>query len=216
MRLGNEYYLKVLFDINKMRLEKGAAILGNNRINKALYHQILRNALALNEIKWAEEFIKDYTPKLNIELQKTMEALAMGYLCFVKEEYRQALFHINNVEFVDIRDKLHVRILSAKSYYQLNERELLIHYCDSSKHFINSTDAIDAETRNAYMGFFKYIEKLVLNKANRDIKSLEKLKNNIVNDKSLRLRHRDWFIDKITELRYPGEKNRVKNQYSVL
>lgn len=206
MRLGNEYYFRVLFDINKMRLEKGIGTQGNRKINKALYHQVVRNALALNEIEWAEKFIKEYTPKLVQEVQKTMKALALGYLYFVKEDYRKALSHINNVEFIDVRDKLHVRILSAKSYYQLDETELLMHYIDSSRHFISSTEAIDEETREAYLGFFKHIEKLTLCKARSDNTALEKLKINAENDKSLRLRHKNWFLEKIHEIQNPGIK----------
>ena len=34
------------------------------RINKALFHQILRSALSLGKIKWAEKFAKGYIPKL--------------------------------------------------------------------------------------------------------------------------------------------------------
>ncbi len=200
MRLGNEYYFKELFEINKMRLEKGTATLGNGRINKALYHQILRNALAVNEIKWAEEFIKDYTPMLNEEFRKPMEAMAQGYLSFVKKDYRKCLFHINRVEFIDIRDKLHTRILSAKSYYELTETELLLHYIDSSRHFISSNEAIEEETREAYQKFFKYLEKLVLYKTKSDNITLEKLRESIDKDKTLRLRHGSWFGEKINEL----------------
>lgn len=200
MRLGKEYYFRALFEINKMRLEKGTATLGNGRINKALYHQILRNALSVNEVKWAEEFIREYTPKLNAEFQKAMEALALGYLSFVKEDYRKTLFHINKVEFIDIRDKLHIRILSAKSYYELKETELLIHYIDSSRHFISSNEAIETETREAYLKFFKYLEKLVLYKESTDGFTLGKLRESIDKDKILRLRHGSWFNEKINEL----------------
>lgn len=200
MRLGNEFYFKELFEINKMRLEKGTDTLMNGRINKALYHQILRNALAVNEIKWAEDFIKEYTPKLIAEFRKPMEAMALGYLNFVKKDYRKTLYHINKVEFIDIRDKLHTRILSAKSYYELTETELLLHYIDSSRHFMNSNEGIEDETRDAYLKFFKYLEKLVLVKGSDEGFALRKLRENIENDKNLRLRHGSWFYEKIDEL----------------
>lgn len=50
--LGNEKFLKIHFEINKFRLEKNIGACVNGRINKALYHQILRNALSIGEIKW--------------------------------------------------------------------------------------------------------------------------------------------------------------------
>jgi hypothetical protein len=200
MRLGQESYVRILFEINKFRLEKGIAAYGNGRITKALYHQVLRNALSLNEVEWAESFVKEYTPILNTEHQKTMEALAYGYIYHVKKDYRKVLLFLNKVEFIDIRDKLHVRILSSKSYYELGETELLIHYIDSSKHFISSNDAIETETREAYLKFFKYLEKLVLFKNGSDEFAVRKLKETIDNDKTLRLRHGSWFNEKINEL----------------
>lgn len=200
MRLGKEYYVRILFEINKFRLKKGIAAYGNGRITKALYHQILRNALSLNEVEWAESFIKEYTPVLNTEHRKTMEALAYGYVYYVKKDYRKVLKYLNRVEFIDIRDKLHVRILSAKSYYELKETELLIHYIDSSKHFINSNDAIETEAREAYLKFFKYLEKIVNYKTSGDGFTLEKLRDSIDKDKILRLRHGSWFNEKINEI----------------
>ncbi|MEO8514428.1 MAG: hypothetical protein ABI543_12780 [Ignavibacteria bacterium] len=205
MRLGNEFYFKELFEINKMRLERGTDTFSNGRMNKALYHQILRNALGVNEIKWAEDFITEYTPMLNAEFRKPMEALALGYLNFVKKDYRKTLYHINRVEFIDIRDKLHTRILSAKSYYELTETELLLHYIDSSRHFISSNEAIEDETREAYLKFFKYLEKLVLYKGGDKSFALKKLRENIENDKNLRLRHGNWFYEKINELEKAGK-----------
>ncbi|MDQ3021863.1 MAG: hypothetical protein M3R36_15020 [Bacteroidota bacterium] len=73
----------------------------------------------------AENFVKEYTLKLKKEHQKTMSALAMGYIFYGKNEYEISLKYLNNVEFIDIRDKLHVRILSAKAYYELNNTESL-------------------------------------------------------------------------------------------
>lgn len=213
MRLGNEFYFKELFEINKMRLEKGTDSHMNGRINKALYHQILRNALAVNEIKWAEDFIKKYTPMLNADFRKPMEALALGYLNFVKKDYRKTLFHINKVEFIDIRDKLHTRILSAKSYYELTETELLLHYIDSSRHFISGNEAIEEETREAYLKFFKYLEKLVLSKGGDESFALRKLRETIENDNNLRLRHGNWFYEKLDELEkeIKGKSKKAKN-----
>jgi hypothetical protein len=162
----------------------------------------------VNEIKWAEDFIKEYTPKLIADFRKPMEALALGYLNFVKKDYRKTLYQINRIEFIDIRDKLHTRILSAKSYYELTETELLLHYIDSSRHFISSNEAIEEETREAYLKFFKYLEKLVLCGESNDSNALGKLKENIGEDKALRLRHGSWFGEKIAELEKAVKKQK--------
>ena len=196
MRLGDRKFLKILFEINKFRLEKEIGAYQNGRINKALYHQIIRNALSLNEIKWAERFVYEYTPKLKREHQKTMNALARGYICYAKKDYEGSLEFLNKVEFIDIRDKLHVRILSAKAYYELGKSELLYYYIDSSKHFIGNNTAIEKNTKDAYMKFFNYLKKLQTLKGSNDQKKLKELREDIELDKILRLRHKKWLLEK--------------------
>ncbi|HMS34880.1 MAG TPA: hypothetical protein PKC91_12425 [Ignavibacteria bacterium] len=197
MRLGEKKYLKILFEINKFRLEKEIGAYQNGRINKALYHQIIRNALSLGEIKWAERFVSEYTSKLKREHQKTMNALAMGYICYAKKNYSESLEFLNKVEFIDIRDKLHVRILSAKAYFELNKSELLYYYIDSSKHFIGNNALIENTTKEAYMKFFNYLKRLLTLKETPDKFRLKELKADLELDKVLRLRHKRWLMGKI-------------------
>ncbi len=201
MRLGEDIYLKTLFEINKFRLQKKTDTLVNGRINKALYHQMLRSALAVNEVEWAENFIKEYTPMLNVEYQKTMHALASGFIHYVRKDYNKVLQNLNKVEFIDIRDKLHVRILSAKAYYELDKTELLLDFIDSSKHFVNSNTSIENATRESYMKFFYYLHKLVLLKEKPVKAEFKKIKTDISSDEILRLRHGEWFLEKLGELK---------------
>lgn len=200
MRLGNDYYLKILFDINKLRLNEGLVLSDNGRIPKALYHQVLRNALSVNEIKWAEKFVKDYTGKLAPAHQKTMEALAYGYIYHSKKDYGRSLTYLGKVEFIDIRDKLHVRLLSAKNYYELADIEGLLYYIDSSKHFISKSGDIEQVTKDAYLRFFTYLNNLAVFKESPDEFGLKKIKEKVSADKALRLRHKEWFYEKIGEL----------------
>lgn len=125
-----------------------------------------------------------------------MSALAMGYICYAKKDYGDSLEYLNKVEFIDIRDKLHVRILSAKAYYELNKTELLYYYIDSSKHFIGNNTSIESNT-NAYMKFFNYLKKLMSCKDAQDNKKLKELKEEIELDSVLRLRHKKWLLEKI-------------------
>jgi len=199
MRSGNEKFLKILFEINKFRLKSGIENL-NGRINKALYHQILRNALSLGEVKWSENFIKEYTTKLKKEHQKTMNFLARGYLSYAKKDYADSLENLNKVDFIDLRDKLHVRILSAKAYYELGSSETLFYYIDTSKHFIGNNSFLEKETKEAYLRFFNFLNKLLICKENPEIKKLKKLNEDIHFDRSLRKRHKDWLIEKTDNL----------------
>jgi len=199
MRLGQDKFLKILFEINKFRLEKETGVFTHGRMSKALFHQMLRSALSLGEVKWAENFVKEYTSKLRKEHQKTMASLALGYINFAKKDYAESLHHFNKVEFIDLRDKLHVRILSAKAYYELDNTESLFYYIDSSKHYFGKNTAIETDARNAYLKFFNYLKKLLVIKENPDLQKMNKLKEDIGLDKIIKLRHKNWLLGKIDE-----------------
>ncbi|MBV6477587.1 MAG: hypothetical protein HGGPFJEG_00326 [Ignavibacteria bacterium] len=200
MRLGNSKFLKQLFEINKFRLAKELDTYGGNRIQKSLYYQIIRNALSLGEIEWTENFVKEYTSKLIKEQQKTMSSLAWGLIYYARKEYENSLQSVNKVEFIDLRDKLHVRILTAKTYYELSKSELLFYYIDSSKHFIGNNTAIESNTKEAYLKFFNYLNRLLIFKENPDSIKLNELHEDIEMDKALRKRHKEWLLEKVDEL----------------
>jgi hypothetical protein len=197
MRLGDKKFLRILFELNKFRLENEIETYRNGRINKALYHQVLRNALSLGEIKWAEEFAKKYTSKLKKEHQKTMSSLASGYISYAKKDYEESLVYLNSVELIDLRDKLHIRILTAKAYYELGKTELLFYHIDSSRHFISNSTGIDQDTKNSYLKFFNYLNRLLLCRENTDSKKLKSLKADVHLDPMIRLRHKEWLLEKI-------------------
>ncbi|HQY21739.1 MAG TPA: hypothetical protein PLX80_12930 [Ignavibacteria bacterium] len=201
MRLGIDKYLRILFELNKFRLEKNIGIHSNGNLNKALFHQILRNALSLGETDWAENFVVNYTPKLKINHQKTMNALAMGFICYAKKDFTGSLDYLSKVEFIDIRDKLHVRILSAKAYYELNNTETLFYFIDSSNHFIKKNTLIGIETRDSYLKFFNYLKKLLICKDNYNKNKVMELNSDINTDQILRLRHKEWLLEKLSELK---------------
>ena len=153
-------YRRIAFELNDFRLREGLAFYPENRIPKQLYTQMLVNALTLKEIKWAESFIKDYSDKLHPGIMNSMRSLAQAYLEFEKRKFGEALVLLNNVEFADVRDKLHVRLLTAKTYYELGETETLLSYIDSSKHFLLNSASINESRKRSYNNFFIYLSKL--------------------------------------------------------
>jgi len=199
-RQGNDKFLKIHFEISKFRLEKEIGACVNGRISKVLYNQILRNALSLGEIKWTENFVKEYTPMLKRELQKTMNSMAWGYIHHVEKNYVESLQCLNEVEFIDLRDKLLVRILTAQAYYDLNNTELLFYYIDSSKHFIGNNTVIESNTKEAYMKFFNFLNKLLTCKENPEQNKIKELREDLHFDQILWYEHKKWLLEKIDEL----------------
>jgi hypothetical protein len=191
-------YRRIIFESNKFRLKEGLAFYPDNQLPKSIYLQILNAALALNEIQWAENFIKNYTIKLQPDIQQSMKCLAYAFLNFNTKEYRKVLKYMNKVEFTDIQDKFFARTLTARSYYELNELETLLNYIESSKRFLVNNPSVSAMSRIYIYNFFKYIKKIVLLKENKDLGKIFVLRKEIQRNKEVS--NTKWLLEKLSEL----------------
>ncbi len=198
MELNENKYKKIVFELNQFRLSEGITFFPGELLSKVTYLQILNSAIDINETEWALNFIKEYTPKLLPEIRESMRCMAYAFLYFHTKEYRKVIENLNKVEFIDIRDKLQTRVISAKSYYELGETEALLNIIDSSKHFIVNNPSVSEVVRRHLHNFFKYLQKLVLVKESRDNAEIHVLKNKIGNIKEIS--GKEWLLEKLTEL----------------
>ena len=117
---------------------------------------------------------------------------------FHKKEFRKVLKYVNKVEFIDIQDKFFVRTLTARSYYELNEMESLMHYIDASRHFLVSNPSVSEMNRIYIQNFFNYLKKIIYIKENKSPDAIFKLKKEI--EKNNDVWYKSWLIKKLTEL----------------
>jgi hypothetical protein len=196
--LGENKYRRIAFGLNEFRLKEGLAFYPENQLSKAIYLQILNSALDVNETGWAENFIKNYTTKLLPEFQDSVRCMAYAFLHFHTKDYSKVLNNLNKVEFIDVQDKLFIRALAAKSYYELNEMETLLHYIDSSKHFLVNNPSVSEIIRLYSRNFFQYLKKLVFIRENNDRDGLGILKMEI--EKNMEISQKKWLLEKLNEL----------------
>ena len=198
LELGKDKFRRIVFELNEFRLKEGLAFYPENQLSKAIYLQILNAAIDVNETRWAEDFIKKYTIWLLPAYRDSMKCMAYAFLYFHTKEYMKVFENLTKVEFVDIRDKLQTRVLSAKSYYELGETETLLNIIDSSKHFINNNPSVSEIVRIHAHNFFKYLQKLVFVKESKDTVEIRILKNEIENNKEIS--SKKWLLEKLSEL----------------
>jgi hypothetical protein len=196
--LGKDENNRMVFELNDFRLKEGLAFHLENQLSKTAYLQIFNAALRAKETDWALNFIKEHTSKLIPEFRDTMKSQAYAFLYFHTGEYPKALEYVNKVDFKDIMDKLQVRILTAKIYYELNEQETLLHYIDSTKHFLNSNPAISEIIRIQVHTFIKYIFKIVFLRENRDPAEIDAIKKEISSIEEIA--SKKWLLEKLDEL----------------
>jgi len=191
-------YERIIFELNKFRLKEGLAYYPEGQIPKAIYYQILSAALSAGKTKWAENFIKNYTSRLQPEIRESIGAMAFAFLHFKTKEYDKVLRNLNNVEFIDIIDKLFTKSLLAQTYYEMKEFDSLLNHIDSSKHFLKSNTFVSDLYQKSYGNYFNFLTSLISVNEKADSHSIHVLKKEI--QSATKLENKNWLIKKAEEL----------------
>jgi hypothetical protein len=194
-------YKRIIFELNKFRLKEGLVFYPEGQIPSVIYLQILKIALSLDEMDWAENFIKNYTSKLQPGIQQSTRAMAYAFVHFQTKEYVKVLNDLNNVEFIDPREKRFARSLLARTYYEMNELESLLNHIDTSLHFLVNNPVVSDMTRLSHKNFFNTLRKIIFIRENSDLDSIPLLRNELSLAKYIE--SKNWLSEKLNEL----EKN---------
>ncbi|HEY3249973.1 MAG TPA: hypothetical protein VGK25_02535 [Ignavibacteria bacterium] len=194
---GHGKYLKTLFEVNNFRIANKMHIV-SGFIRKTVYIQMVKTALSIDEVGWTKNFIDKNTSFLKKNYQKSIKALAAAMVCFKLKQYDKVFHNLNEVEFVDVSDKVQVKILLSQTYYELGEINSLLNQIDSAKHLLTNNKFISADVKNLNIDFFSFLSKLITLKENGDIYSTISVKNNII--KAQQLNGKEWLLEKLEEL----------------
>jgi hypothetical protein len=191
-------YDRIIFELNKFRLKEGLAFYPEGQIPKAIYNQILSVALSAGKTKWAENFIKNYTSMLQPEIRKSIEAMANAWLHFKTKDFDKVLKDLNNVEFIDITDKLYARSILARTFYELKNFDSLLSYIDSSKHFFKKNKSVSDQHQKSFGKFYYFLMQLISVNEKTDLHSIHVIKKEILALKELE--NKNWLLKKVEEI----------------
>jgi hypothetical protein len=190
---------KLLFELHKFELKEGLGFI-RGYIPKTHYLQVLKNAIAIKETDWIKKFIDEFTPKLKPSYQKQMRAIALAYLCLELKNYDGVYENLGKIRFSDLKDKLTVKIIYLRAYYESNETEALLSHVDTTYHFIdNNSEHIPEDIAENYRIFLRQARKLTILKEKNDFFELEKIKKTLVENPNQFFR--DWLLEKIVEIK---------------
>lgn len=195
---GDDFFRKMLFEINILLL-KEIDEMPKKEFGKVFFLQVLRNALSINKIDWAKKYIEKYVPNLKPAYQKSMRALGYAFLNFYLKDFKAVLENLKNVKFIDTRDKLHVRNLYMRTFYELDEIETVISQIDSSRHFLNKNRSIPQKTKSIYVIFLNLLSKLINIKVYNKIEDIDDLLKAVEENRELIFS--SWLKEKIEEIK---------------
>ena len=195
---GNHEFRKTIFELDKFKLREGI-VFPSRFMSKTLYLQILGNALAVKETQWAKEYIEKYIPRLKPSYQKPMQALSYACMNYLVKDYDKVLEYLGKVKFVDAIDKVYVKSIYIRTFYDLGEFEIFLNQIDSMKHFLNKNKMLGDYFKRTYSKTLNYLTKLLQVREKNDYIEAEMLENTIKGEKQIQMS--EWMLEKIAEIR---------------
>ena len=123
--LANRKELLILSDKVFFRTKYYEKYLSGGRfLNSYIFLFIIKNALLINEIKWAEKFISRYGRHL-LPVEKTAASdIAGGIVKFFKREYKESLEILNSVTIHGWRDLIELKVARLMIWIETDNHEI--------------------------------------------------------------------------------------------
>lgn len=198
MNEGDSSLRKANFELDKFKL-KHEIVLISRILPKVTFMQILGNALYLKEFEWAEKYIEEYAPKLKPSYQKPTKVLCYAHMFYLQKNYGKVLEYLSKVEFIDTLDKIYVRTLYIRTYYEMKEFETLRSYLETAKHFYEKNPHVSNVLRGNNIKFIGCMNRLLSAIESNDDFEMEKILKFIKNDNTVA--NGLWIAEKIEEIK---------------
>jgi len=133
---GKHKYIEEALNLYKIEIEEDL-ILEDNKIPNAVCRNIIKLALLLGEIEWANCFLKDYKSKISDDVY----TLSFANIHFQQKEFKEVLNLLLDIEFEEVLLTLAARGLILKTYFQLCRTTQNFEYEDKLDAYIESFNA---------------------------------------------------------------------------
>lgn len=150
--------------------------------------------LKVKEYDWVEEFIKKYKSQLRKDFQVSAFALNMAQLEYHRNNRSQVLTLLQRADYKDLLMNLSAKTLAAKTYFELDEKELLEAHLQTMQVFIQRKKIMGYHRKN-YLNFIQFLQKIIR------LPNFEKEKRNKLLEKIRKaefLTEKKWLLEKMT------------------
>lgn len=190
---GRNEYLSELFQLYRELLEQ-EIILEKGQLSPWDFKNIVTVALRMNAHNWAEEFILQYAPKIEVRFRENAKKYNLARLAYARGLYSGVLRQLNEVDYEDIFYALDSRVLLLKTYFELDETEPLYSLMDSFRVYLHRNHSISDSHRATYLNLIRFTKKLTKIRPSEKAK-LRKLHTEIL--QATHIADARWLTEKI-------------------
>jgi hypothetical protein len=162
-KTGNTDFQKEIFEICGIVLENEYYINFSSKFLPVnLFKIIISAAIALEKFEWLENFLNEYSKKVNPRLQKDAERYGYASLNFATENFNNCLNLLNQIR--DNAFLLEIRGMKLMIFYNLAYYNEGLNDLKSFQKFIKINKSLTQQRRQTLINFLTYMDKLFLYK----------------------------------------------------
>jgi hypothetical protein len=189
---GEKPFLREAFNWYKQGFET-QILLKNKEISRFTYNNVIIIALKIEEFEWTKSFIEDYKNFIAEPYRHDTYYFNLALWYEYQKQYDEVLRLLQKVEFNDVLQTLHSKIILLRIYYELEEMKALESLLDSIKIYLYRHKKLGYHKDN-YLKLIQFTRKLIrLNPHDKAAKLA--FQEMVKNENSLLLK--TWFLEQI-------------------
>lgn len=196
---GKKEFIKESFQIMKKLVEEKYFddIHGTVYFPPSHFRNIVKAGIEVKETEWVENFVKDYSPKLEHSQTEPLMNFSLAKISFAKKNFDESLKYLGKVNTDNSIFKLDIKKLTSMIYYEtgsfVNLNSLLNAYYQTVKIRNKKNENIFTRHRQ----FINYLKKLEnIRNGSRDCSELHIQKEHLIKDN---VSEKNWLMEKYTE-----------------
>ena len=189
---GQTRYFQEVADLYKPGIESGT-LLENGLISQYTYYNVVAVLLQTGDLEWIDYFIHAYKNSLEKKHRESTFSFTLARLRYTQKQYDSVLELLQKANYRDPLLNLAAKTLLLKTWYELDEFEILQSHLDAMRNYIHRKRVLGYHRAN-YLNIIKYTDKLLnINRLNKQ--ETEKLRQQI--DLEENLTERSWLLEKM-------------------
>lgn len=187
IRKGEQQFVEEALNLYLEGINSGV-LLQDNYLSPWTYANVIKLALRLQRYDWIKTFIYEFNPKLREAFRENALYYNLAELSYYTKEYDKVLQHLNQVKFSDLNYQLGSRVILMKTYYELDEEEVLLSLIASFSIFLKRNKNISQNLKKTYLNFCNMLSQILRRNPNKKAALKEKiLKTPLLTD-------RQWLL----------------------
>ena len=210
--LGRNQYRSVSINLMNEMLDENMLVKDDGYLSGKTYRNLGQIALRFDKLEWAKNFFENYKNRVQPDDRENSYRISLAAYYRKcgdlkpdeKDNFTRSLDHLNKVKTEDFRYMTILKNLQIRNYYSLGDLESILSILDSFKHYLQSNKQIPRDEYTRAINFIKSMNKFIKIIHGSKKYSLDGLKKEIVNYKTMN--YKVWMLERIDEL----EKKNLK------